>query len=731
MNEQLMHDLLLEPERYELWENPELLEQNRRTFFKIAGAGVVVALFLNDADLLAQPPQGRQRGQGGGGGAGPTELGAWLHIGEDSKITVYTGKVEIGQNIRTSLTQAVAEELHVPVSRIEMVMADTDRVPFDGGTAGSQSTPRMAPQLRKVGAAARELLFDLAAEESKIDRSKFAIVDGKVVDPQSKTSFEFGQLTKGKKLMKAIAQDVKTTAAKDWKVAGTPVLKVDGRAFVTGGHQYASDIRRPGMLHGKVLRPPSYKATLESVDTRAAEAVAGAKIVRDGDFIGVVAPTEHAATQALALIKAQWKEQPQVGSDELYKHLKQARGGGGGGGGGGFGGGADRAGSVADGLAAADHKIDVTYNIAYIAHSPLEPRAAVAEIADDKITVWTGTQRPFGVKTEVANAVKMPADKVRVIVPDMGAGYGGKHTGDAAVEAAKLAKAVGKPVKLVWTREEEFTWAYFRPAGVIDIKAGVKKDGTITAWEFHNYNSGGSALRTPYDVPNRQCEMHASDSPLRQGSYRALASTANNFAREMAMDELCRAVQMDPVAFRLKQLKDARIRGVLEAAAKAFGWDMRKKTDGHGIGIACGTEKNSFVATCAEVMADPATGRFKVIRAVTAFDCGAVVNPEHLKNQIEGAVVMGLGGALYEAIQFANGKIVNPRFSQYRVPRFADVPVMETILVDRKDQPAVGAGETPIIAIAPAVGSAIFDACGLRLRSLPMIPNGLKEAAKG
>jgi isoquinoline 1-oxidoreductase len=311
-----------------------------------------------------------------------------------------------------------------------------------------------------------------------------------------------------------------------------------------------------------------------------------------------------------------------------------------------------------------------------------------------------------------------------VIVPDMGSGYGGKHTGEVAVEAARLAKAVGKPVKVVWTREEEFTWAYFRPAGVIEVTAGAAKDGTLTAWEFHNYNSGGSAIRTPYVVANLKTEFHSSDSPLRQGSYRALASTANVFARESAMDELAHALKIDPLEFRLKNLKDARLRAVLEAAARKFGWGA-KPNPGHGFGIGCGTEKGSFVATCAEVAVEK--DKVRVMRAVTAFECGAVVNPDHLTNQVEGAVIMGLGGALYERIEFDDGKVLNPAFSAYKVPRFRDAPVLETVLVDRKDLPSEGAGETPIIGIAPAVGNAVFQATGKRLRSMPLVPDGLKS----
>jgi len=356
----------------------------------------------------------------------------------------------------------------------------------------------------------------------------------------------------------------------------------------------------------------------------------------------------------------------------------------------------------------------------------LEPRAAVAEWKDGKLTVWTGTQRPFGVRGELAEAFRVPEASVRVIMPDTGSGYGGKHTGEAAIEAARLAKAAGKPVKLVWTREEEFTWAYFRPAGVIDVTSGVDKDGVITAWDFHNYNSGAAGLPPVYAIQNQRNEFHRSDSPLRQGSYRALASTANHFAREVHIDELAHGLKMDPLEFRLKNLKDDRLRAVLEAAAKAFDWGKSKPAANHGFGIAGGFEKRGYVANCAEVAVDRVSGKARIVRVVTAFECGAVVNPDGLKNQVEGSVIQGIGGALFEAIDFENGKILNPRFSRYRVPRFSDMPKLETVLLDRKDLQPAGAGECPIVALAPAVGAAIFDATGVRLRSLPMVPNGLK-----
>jgi isoquinoline 1-oxidoreductase len=705
----------VEAERYELFEPTRYrFEIDRREFFKVLGGGLLVICCVIPA-LGQESGGGRRRG-----GQVPSDVNAWLHIGEDGAITVFTGKTEVGQNIRTSLAQAVAEELRVSVASIKLVMADTQQVPYDMGTFGSQSTPRMGSQLHKMGAAARESLLDLAADHFKVPRESLVFVDGKISRSGRFDSVSFGELTKGQKLVKSVTEDASPTPAKDWKIAGTSVAKVNGRDFVTGKHKYSSDVKLPGMLHGKVLRPSAFGATLESLDTAAAAQMAGVTIVHDGNFIGVTAPDQLAAGHAVDALRAKWNTKPQISDAELFDYLRKNSSEGGGRGG-------ENSGSVEEGLKSADHKLKATYTVAYIAHIPLEPRAAVAQWVDGKLTVWTGTQRPFGVRGELAQAFGIPEESVRVIVPDTGSGYGGKHTGEAAVEAARLAKSAGKPVKLVWTRQEEFTWAYFRPAGVIDVSSGAKEDGTITAWEFHNYNSGGSGLRSPYAVANQKCEFHDTHSPpLRQGSYRALAASANHFARESHMDELAHAIKMDPLDFRLKNLKDDRLRGVLEAAAEGIGWRGRAAANGHGFGIALGTEKGSFVATCAEVLADKDSGSVKVLRIVTAFDCGAVVNPNHLRNQIEGAVMMGLGGALFEAIEFDNGKVTNPRLADYRVPRFSDMPKIEAVLINRKDIPSAGAGETPIMCIAPAVGNAIFAASSIRLRSMPMIPDGLK-----
>jgi isoquinoline 1-oxidoreductase len=718
-------ETILEPERYELQDGPEdAFETTRRAFFRVLGGGLVVLCLLRESETQAQiPAAGRRRG-GGGAGAAPREIGAWLHIAENGAVTVYTGKAEVGQNIRTSLSQVVAEELRLPIQSVHMVMADTEQTPFDMGTFGSRTTPSMAPQLRRAAAAARERLIDLAAERFKVDRASVVLSDGKLTARETAQTVGLGELTRGQKLMEVIGENVPTTPADAWQCVGHSQAKVDGREFVTGQHKYASDHKPPGMLIGKVLRPPAFGATLTSLDTSKAEAMSGVTVVHDGPFVGLTAPDELTATRALAAIRAEWRIPDGPSDKDLFKLLKESAGEGRQGGAGGPS--RNERGSIEEGLASADLKVEQTYTIAYIAHVPLEPRAAVAGWEGDRLIVWTGTQRPFGVRSDLARELNVPEQRIRVIVPDTGAGYGGKHTGEAAVEAARLARASGRPVKRVWTREEEFTWAYFRPAGVIEARAGVRKDGTLTAWEFHNYNSGASGIESPYEAASRRVAFHSSQSPLRQGSYRALASTANHFARETQIDELARGIGMDPLAFRLKNLRDERLRAVLHAAAGRFGWGQSKAQDGRGVGIAGGTEKGGFVATCAEVAVDRSSGQVKVVRVVTAFECGAIVNPDHLKNQVEGATVMGLGGALFEAIRFEGGKILNARFSRYRVPRFSDSPSIEVVLLDRKDLPSAGAGEAPIVTIAPAVGNAIFDASRIRLRSLPMVPEGLR-----
>ena len=700
MAERETPEITIEPERYELRAAPRYTF-SRRQFLATAGAGVIVLIATRGRLVRAELPGGIQEVN--------DSLAAWLHVAEDGMVTVYTGKVEVGQDIRTSLTQAVAEELHVGPQSIKLVMGDTDLTPYDAGTFGSRSTPQMGTQLRRAAAAAREMLLERAAQQWSVPANTLTLADGRVTERGGRRTLRIGEITRGQKLVQTIAS-VSTAPPAQWTVAGKTLPKVAGRDIVTGKHRYPADQKLPGTLVGKVLRPPAVGATLLSVDAAAARRLPGVTVVTDGDFIGVAAPDEAAARHAIALIKTEWKTTPQPSHREVFDHFKKtARAEGG------------DAAAVSAALAGADERLEGRYTAPYIAHVPLEPRAALANWENGKLTVWTGTQRPFGVRGELARAFRVGEDRVRVLVPDTGSGYGGKHTGECAIEAARLAQAAQKPVSLVWSREEEFAWAYFRPAALIEVKAGVKRDGTLVAWQFANYNSGGAALRSSYDVTARREAFIQADTPLRQGSYRALAATANNFARETMMDELAVKLGQEPLAFRLRNLKDERMRAVLQAAADKFGWSSFKSGNGRGAGIACGFDKGGYVATCAEVAVDRASGRMDVVRLVEAFECGAIVNPDGLRNQVEGSIVMGLGGALWEAIEFENGRVLNPRLSQYRVPRFTDLPRIECVLLDRKDLPSAGAGECPIITVAPAVGNAIFAATGVRRRSLPLL----------
>lgn len=648
------------------------------------------------------------------------QIGPWVHIDEAGGVSLYVGKAEVGQNSRTALAQIVADELKIPAGQVQVVMADTARVPFDMGTFGSRTIPITGSQVWRIGATARDLLLDLAAATWNVEAADLTLDNGAVHHPQSGRAASYGDLARDRQILRIAETDRPKTPADQWTVAGQSIPKTAGRAFVTGQHKFASDMKLPGTLIGKILRPPAFAAALESLDTGAAEEMEGVIVVRDGDFVGAVAPDELTAARAVDALRARWRTTLQVSQPELFDYLKASPVEGDG----------RRApsisaaGDVEAALAAAHLTLEGRYTADYIAHAPLEPRAALAHWEGDHLTVWTGTQRPFGVRAELCAAFGLPESQIRVIVPDTGAGYGGKHAGDAAIEAARLSKAVGKPVKVAWTRQEEFTWAYFRPAALMEMRGGVDAAGRLTAFEFHNYNAGAAGIETLYEIPNWHIEYHPTESPLRQGAYRALSTTANHFARESFMDELAHALGIDPLEFRLQNLIDPRLRAVFEAAAEGFGWGTRSAEPHHGYGIAGGYDKGSYVAACVEVYVNPADQQPRVRRVVQAYECGALINPDNVQGQVEGALIMGLGGALFESIKFANGRILNPSFAGYRVPRFGDVPAIETILLDRKDLPSVGAGETPIIAIAPAIGNAIFAATGIRLRAMPLTFRG-------
>jgi len=692
----------------------DLLPPGERPYFDRWGNGLVVVL------------PARRPGPSGWGAGGPPHGGAWVHVGEDGKARAFTGKVEVGQGTRTALSLIVAEELRLPLSSVELTMGDTDVCPWDMGTFGSRSMPDAAQHLRSTGAAARAVLIDLAATKLGVARENVGLEGGAARARGSGTgrSAGYGELVAGLRRLEFVPPDTRPGPPSEWTRAGHPVQDVGAHDIVTGAREYTSDLHLPGMLHGKLLFPPTYGARLRQVDLAKARALQGVVAIHEGELVAVAAPTLLGAIGALKAIRAEWDPIPQPSEAEVVNYLRQHPAEG-----------EDfwdvihhQAGDVDVARAAAPVKLEATYTTAFIAHAPLETHAVLASWDDDRLTVRIGTQTPFRAREAISDDLGIPPAKVHVIVPPTGSGFGGKHASELAVAAARLAKVAGAPVRIAFSREEEFTQAYFRPLAVIDVRSAADRDGNLRAWEFHVLNAGSAAARTPYRVPNQKIDNQPTESPLAQASYRALAATANNFARESHIDELASRVGADPVDYRLRQLADDRLAAVLRAVAKQAGWVPRParaggRPDRRGRGIAVGLEKGGRVATFAEVHVGE-DGHLAIARLVSGYECGAIVHPSNLRSQVEGGAVMALGGALYEAIHFEGGRVLNPRFSEYRVPRFRDIPPIEVVLLDRPDLPSEGGGETPLIGVAPAIANAVFDAVGIRLRQLPLAPDG-------
>jgi nicotinate dehydrogenase subunit B len=692
----------------------DLLAPTERAYFERFGEGLVVV-------LPAQRP-----GASGWGRGGPPNGGAWIHVGPDGRARAFTGKVEVGQGTRTALSLLVAEELHLPLSSVELTMGDTDVCPWDMGTFGSRSMPDAAQHLRVTGAAMRAVLANLAATRFGVGPGEVELQDGQARAQRSDgpASIGYGELVSNLHRIELVPPSTQPTPATQWKQAGHRAPDIGSRDVVTGTRQYTSDLHPPGMLHGKVLFPPTYGSLLVRVDLSRAQALPGVTVVHEGNFVGVAAPELATAEAAVKLLRAEWQPTPQPSEGAIVDYLREHRTEG-----------EDswdlfrhETGDVAAALASAPISKRATYSTAYIAHVPLETHAVLAQWEGNRLTVALGGQTPFRARSRLAKELGVPESDVHVITPPTGSGFGGKHAGELATGAARLARATAHPVRIVYTREEEFTRAYFRPMSVIDIRSGAQKDGTLTAWEFHNLNGGAAGLPLPYRAAHQKIDNQPADSPLAQGSYRALAATANNFARESHLDELAAQFGADPVEYRLRHLTDERLAAVLRAVAERARWMPRPEplsrgVEGRGRGIAVGFEKGARVATFVEVHVG-ADRHLEISRIVTGIECGAIVHPSNLENQVAGGTVMALGGALFEAIHFENGRILNPRLSQYPVPRFRDAPPIDVLLLDRPDLPSQGAGETPLIAVAPAVANAIYDATGQRLRSLPLVPEG-------
>ncbi len=640
-------------------------------------------------------------------------------MGADGSVRAFTGKAEVGQGTRAALRLLVAEELALPPDRVSMVMADTDLCPWDMGTFGSRSMPDAGPALARAAAGAREAIVAIAAQRWDVPKERCEAVEGVVRLSGSTKSACYGQLVSDRDRVEVVPESTRTMAPGEWKAAGQPALDPDGLDVVTGRRRYTSDLVRPGMGFGALVWPPWPGARLAATDVGVSSDGGARVVVEKGELIGVVADDPIEARSALARIELHWDGSPPPSERDIEGYLRAHPQSGG-----------DAwdtdervEGDPEAALARAPNPFSATYRTAYLAHVPLETRCALAEWEGARVTIWLGTQTPFRARENVARALGTPVESVRIIVPPTGSGFGGKHGGAVAIGAARLARAVGRPVRVAFSREEEFRDAYLRPMAFIDVRAALSPDGRLSAWTFRNVNAGSAALLPPYKIPNLRVDNVLSDSPFPQGPYRSLAAVANNFARESAIDELAVAAGTDPVAFRKAHLSDERLEAVLDRAVDIAQWPERPRTPGHGFGVAVGLEKGSRIATIAEVDVDRAR-HLSVERLIAVFEAGAVVHPENLKSQVEGALVMALGGALFERVRFGAKGILTPGLSEYRVPRMSDLPRLDVELLDRKDLLPAGGGETPMIAVAPALANAIFDATKVRLRSLPMIPDG-------
>jgi isoquinoline 1-oxidoreductase len=639
----------------------------RRDFLALAGPGLFVifpvpmpAEFQGAARSPARPGY-------------PTDFNAYLKIGPDGRVTGFVGKVELGQGSKTALAQLLAEELDVALDNVDMVMGDTDVCPWDAGTFGSQSIRIFGPVLRGAGAEARAVLLEMAATKLGVPVGELRVKAGAVSGPSGKR-VTYAELVGGRRIERHL-EKVPVKAVSGYTVVGQSPRRKDALEKVTGKAKYAGDIVLPGMLHARVLRPPAHGATLKDVDTSAAEKFPGARVVRDGDLIAVLHERRDLAEKARDLIKTQF-ERPQPSTDDrtIFDHLLKA---------------AppaqvvNQSGSLDEGRKAAGTVVEQTYLNSYVAHAAMETHSATASIENGKATVWAGTQTPFPVKQQVAQALGFAPENVRIVTPYVGGGFGGKSASRQAIEAARLAKATVRPVQVVFDRAEEFFYDTFRPAAVVKISSGLTSAGRIAFWDFTVYCAGDREAKQFYDIPHQRTASAGGWSgatslhPFGTGPWRAPAVNTNTFAREVHIDVLAEKTGADPVEFRMNHLSDKRMRRVLEAAAKQFGWKAGRTPSGRGAGVSCAIYLGTYIATMAEVAVDKSSGHVQVKRVVCAQDQGVIVSPEGSRLQIEGSITMGLGYALTEEVRFKDGEVLDRNFDTYALPRFSWVPKIE------------------------------------------------------
>jgi len=698
---------------------------SRRDFLKATGSGIFIYFSVGEVPLLQREAQSRGASPGL-----PSDFNAFLKIGENGRVSCFTGKIEMGQGPITSLAQELADELDVALEAVDMVMGDTDLCPWDMGTFGSMTTRFFGPPLRAAAAKARQVLLELASENLGVPVVHLAVENGVVFDKANTAHHVlYGQLARGKRIERQVTQQAVTKKPPEFKIIGKPVLRRDARAKVTGAAKYAGDVQLPGMVYAKLLRPPAHGARLIDVDLSEAKKVPGVEIVREDDFIAVFHKYPDVAEIALSKVRARFDTPPPIVDDTtIFEHLLKvapegrivAQGG-----------------SVEEGERAAKTIFEETYLDGYKAHAPIEPHTAVAEISGGKITVWGSTQTPFGAKDEVAKVLQIPPANVRVITPFVGGGFGGKTTNLQIVEAARCARLCGKPVQVAWSRKEEFFFDSFRPAAVIKIRSGLSAAGGIAFWDYRVYFAGDRGSQHFYDIPHHKTTAYnpswvgpKGSHPFATGPWRAPANNTNTFARESHIDTIAAKAGIDPIEFRLRNFADEKMKRVVLAAAEKAGWTPAKAPSGRGFGVACGIDAGTYVAAIAEVDVDKTTGRVKTKRVVCAQDMGQVINPEGATIQMEGCITMGLGYALTEDIHFKGGEILDANFDTYEIPRFSWMPKIDTVILDRQDDPPQGGGEPAIIVMGAVIGNAIFDAVGARLHQMPMNPGRVREALK-
>jgi nicotinate dehydrogenase subunit B len=737
------------------------LRLSRRRF--AAGTGVLVASFLI--------PRSAGFGQTVEAAAPISfaknpRLSGWIRLNEDGLFTIFTGKAELGQGIYTALAQIAAEELDVAISAIRVAGPDTTRGPDEGYTYGSQSIEQSGTAIRAVAVQVRTLLLDIAARQLGVPTDTLTVTNG-VISAVNGLRVRYGELA-ARFQESSAGHAVKPAKPKPFTshgVVGRPAQRVDLRAKVMAEPSFVQDVRLPGMLFGRVVRPPAIGARLLAIDSEQVQAMPGVvAAVRDGDFLGVVAEREEQAINARQALIAgsRWSaDGPRLPSDTQLKEALK-----------GFAG-HDKVVSEAGAgeTVAVDRWVTASYSRPYLSHASIGPSCAVAQFRNGRMTVWSHTQGTFPLRGDLATVLELPPTAVDVIHVQGSGCYGHNGADDVALDAALLARAVpGRPVKLQWMRDDEFGWSPVSPAMVMEAKAGLSKDGKIVDWQYELWSNshatrpgqpGGINLlaswhtarrqqMTPpleipqpfgngdrnsvplYDLPKRKIVNHLlTEMPIRTSSLRTLGGHSNIYAIECFMDELALACGRDPVEFRLAHLKDVRGRAVIEAVAGKIGWVTNSKGDGRrGRGFAYTRYKNisTYAAVAVDIEVDRSSGAIKILNVVCAVDVGQIINPEGVVAQTEGGIVQGLSWALKEAVSFDERKITSLDWSRYPIMTYAEVPPIDVILLDRPELPSLGAGEGSVGPASAALANALAHATGRRLRDLPLLPERVKAS---